>query len=135
VQLNIDIDTIRRLRILTANFPTSFATDESALRSEISKSAYYSVVARAVSKLPNNTREARLALYDRAEIVLTAELLQDPDISDERLMVERLALERAVRKVENEAWKKEKPKALQAKHSRAVRIVSILFRGFKRCNI
>jgi len=39
--------------------------------------AYYSVISRAVSRLPNNTREARAALYDRAEIALSVELLQD----------------------------------------------------------
>jgi len=130
LQLNIDSDTVRRLRIRTAQFPTSFATDESALRSEVSKSAYYSVLARAVSKLPNNTLEARLALYDRAEIVLTAELLHDPNISDERVMAERLAFERAIRKIEGQGWKKENPKAFQGKRSRALRIVSILCWGF-----
>jgi hypothetical protein len=128
LQLNIDTDTIRRLRIRTAKFP-SFATDEPALRSEVSRSAYYSVIARAVSKLPNNTLEARLALYDRAEITLTAELLHDPNVSDERVMVERLALERAIRKIEGEARKKGNPKAFQGKSSRALRIVSILCWG------
>jgi hypothetical protein len=130
LQLNIDTDTIRRIRIRTAQFPTSFATDESALRSEVSKSAYYSVIARAVSKLPNNTLEARRALYDRAEITLTAELLHDPNVSDERVMAERLALERAIRKIEGEACKKENSKAFQGKRSRVLRIVSTLCWGF-----
>jgi hypothetical protein len=129
LQLNIDADTIRRLRIRTARFPTSFATDELALRSEVSKSAYYPVLARAVSRLPNNTREARLALYDRAEIVLTAELLHDTNVSDERVMIERLAFERAILRIEGDAWKKENTKAFQAKRSWALRIASILCWG------
>ena len=106
-QLNIDDDdTIRRLR-LPPKTVSSSAADEFALRSEVrSKSAYYSVIARAVSKLPGNTRDARLALYDRAEIALTAELLQDLEISDERAAVERLALERAIRKIEHDAGRK-----------------------------
>ena len=118
VQLHIDDDTIRRLRIRTGRFPTSFsAADESALRTEVSKSPYYSLIARAVCKLPNNTRAARRALYERAEIAATAALL-DPKISDEQAAVERLAFERAIRKIEGDAWKKEMPKELQEKHPR-----------------
>src|SRR5919206_4090337 len=85
--LNIDDHTIRRLRIRTGCFPNSFsARDECGIWSDgRSKSAYYSLIARAVSKLPNDTRDARLALYDRAEIALTAELLQHPEISDEQI--------------------------------------------------
>jgi hypothetical protein len=95
----------------------------------VSKSAYYPVLARAVSRLPNNTLEARLALYDRAEIVLTAELLHDTNVSDERVMIERLAFERAILRIEGDAWKRENPKAFQAKRSRTLRIVSILCWG------
>jgi hypothetical protein len=80
-----------------------------------SRSAYYSVIARAVAKLPNNTRGARFALYDRAEIALTAELMQD-GISDDRVAVERLALERAIIKIEHDARKKEMPEQLQETH-------------------
>jgi hypothetical protein len=110
-QLNIDDASIRRLRIRTGYFPTSFsATDECGIWPDgRSKSAYYSLIARAVSKLPNDTRDARLALYDRAEIALTAELLQHPEISDEQIGVQRLALEWAIRKIESEARKKEQP--------------------------
>ena len=133
-QLNIDDDTIQRLYVRTVRFPASFlATDESALRSEVrSKSAYYSVIARAVSRLPNNTRDARLALYDRAEIALTAELLQDPKISDEQTAVERLALERAVCKIESDARKKEKPNQLREKHRRPFISFLSFFRVFNR---
>ena len=81
-----------------------------------SRSAYYSVIACAVSRLPNNTRDARLALYDRAEIALTVELLKEPEISDEQAAVERLAFERAIIKIEGDARKKEMPR--QATHRR-----------------
>jgi hypothetical protein len=132
-QLNIDDNTIRRLRICTAKFPTSFsAADQSVLAEVRSKSAYYSVIARAVSKLPNNTREARLALYDRAEIALTAELLQDLEISDEQAAVERLALERAIRKIEGDVWKKEKPKQSEEKHPQPSPSFLAFFKRFKR---
>jgi hypothetical protein len=132
VRLNTDDDTIRRLRIRTARFPVSFsAADESALRSEVPKSAYYALIARAVSQLPNNTRAARLALYERAEVALTAELL-DPEISDEQAAVERLAFERAIRRIEGNARKKEKPKELQQNHPRPFPSLLSLFRVFKR---
>jgi hypothetical protein len=71
------------------------------------------VIARAVSKLTNNTHDARLALYDRAELALTAELLQHPEISDEQMTVQRLALEWAIRKIESEGRKKEQSEQLQ----------------------
>jgi hypothetical protein len=71
VQLNVNDDTFRRLRIRTGRLPVSFAAgDEDKLRCEVSKSPYYSLLARAVSQLPKNTRTARLALYDRAEVAL-----------------------------------------------------------------
>ena len=60
-------------------------------------------------KLPNNTPQARQALYDRAGIALGAELLHDPEISDEQVAGERLALERAMRKVEDDERRKEQP--------------------------
>ena len=130
VQLNIDDDTIRRLRVRTGKFPAPFsAPDETTLRTQVSKSPYYSLIARAVCKLPNNTRAARLALYDRAEIAATAALL-DLKVSDEQAAIERLAFERAIRKIEGQGWKKENPKAFQGKRSRALRIVSILCWGF-----
>jgi hypothetical protein len=81
-------------------------------------SAYYSVIASAVSKLPDNTRDARLALYDVAEIALTSELLQQPEISDEQLAVQRLALEWAIRKIESAVRKKEQPEQLEEKEQR-----------------
>src|SRR5262249_9697181 len=131
-QLDIDDDTIQRPHAWPARFPASFlATD--ALRSEVrTKSAYYSVIARAVSRLPNNTRDTRLALYDRAEIALTAELLQDPRITDEEAAVERLALERAVCKIESDARRKERHNQLREKHRRPFISLLSFFAVFNR---
>jgi hypothetical protein len=72
-----------------------------------SNNTYYSVIARAVSRLPNNTHAARQALYDRAAIAFAAELLQDPQVSDEQAAVEWRALEGAIRKVERDERKKD----------------------------
>jgi hypothetical protein len=117
-----DDHSIGRLHIPAARFPTSYssATDATTSASEVrSRSAYYSVIARAVARLPENTRDARFALYDRAEVELAADLLQDPKISDEQAAIERLALERAIRKIEGDARKRETPKQLPERHRRA----------------
>jgi hypothetical protein len=107
---------IKRLHIRTARFPTSFSgTDETLWPVVRSKSAYYPVIAGVVASLPHNTRDARMALYDRAEIALTAELLQHPEISDEQVAIERLAFEKAILKVEGDARKKEKARQAQKK--------------------
>ena len=42
-------------------------------------SDYYSIIAEAVSKLPINTVEARLKLYDHARAALMRQLEQEPD--------------------------------------------------------
>ena len=119
-QLDGDGDAVPPLHIPQSQFPRSlYATDGTMVPSEVrSRSAYYSVIACAVSRLPNNTRDARLALYDRAEIALTVELLKEPEISDEQAAVERLAFERAIIKIEGDARKKEMPKQSQATHRR-----------------
>ena len=108
-QLNIDDGAVERLHARRTQFAAQFsATEEAAPQiDDRSGSTYYSVIVRAVSELPNNTPEARRALYDRAGITLAAELLQDPQISDAQVADERLAFERAIRKVERNARKKE----------------------------
>jgi hypothetical protein len=122
---------IKRLHIRTARFPTSFAgVDESLLPVVRSKSAYYPVIAGIVARLPHNTRDARMALYDRAEIALTAELLGHPDISDEQVAIERLAFEKAILKVEGDARKKEKARQAQKK-PRLLELFLSSFRTFK----
>src|SRR5215471_4548520 len=116
-----DDGAIRPLHIPAARFPTSYSAAGAApsVSQVRSRSAYYSVIARAVARLPKNTRDARFALYDRAEVELARELLQDPKISDEQAAIERLALERAIRKLESDAGKREMPKQLPERHRKA----------------
>jgi hypothetical protein len=64
---------------------------------------YYSVITRAVSNLPSQTVEARWAIYDDACVALQKQLLAlDPPISEDELANEQLALEAAIRKVEED---------------------------------
>jgi hypothetical protein len=64
---------------------------------------YYSVISSAVSNLPSETVEARWEIYDRACNALQEELLAlDPPISEDELTKERLALETAIRRVEED---------------------------------
>jgi hypothetical protein len=64
---------------------------------------YYSVISSAVSNLPGKTVEARWEVYDRACNALQKELLAlDPPISGDKLASERLALETAIRRVEED---------------------------------
>src|SRR5262249_46983584 len=70
---------------------------------------YYSVIARAVSKLPNNTVEARQAVYERARTALVKQLGGvDPPLSEAEIMREQRAFAAATHWVENEAMQ-EKP--------------------------
>ena len=69
-----------------------------------SYSDYYSTIARAVSRLPGKTEEARSAVYELARTALQKRLSAfDPPISDTALAIERLALEAAIQKVEKES--------------------------------
>jgi len=115
-QCDSDNDAVQRPHIPAARFPRSFSIPDGAPSPSeaLARSAYYSVMARAVVGLPSNTRDARLALYDRAEIALTAELLKNPDISEEQAATERLAFERAIIKIEDDAQRKEMRKRSQA---------------------
>ncbi len=60
---------------------------------------YYSVIARALSNVPNKTDEARRTLYDRARTTLQ-DKLRGHDAAE--LANEHSALEAAIRKVETE---------------------------------
>jgi hypothetical protein len=84
------------------------------------------VIARAVSRLPNNTRDARLALYDLAEIALTAKLLESPEVSDEQMAAQRLALEWTIRKIECEDAEGRTARQVARKATTALAILSIL---------
>jgi Tfp pilus assembly protein PilE len=64
---------------------------------------YYSVIARAVSRLPSKTDEARHAIYDRARTAVQESLrTHDPPLSPPELATERFALEAAISRVETE---------------------------------
>jgi hypothetical protein len=62
---------------------------------------YYSVLVRAICKLPVNTPEERHKLYDRARAMLGSQLRQRYDPS--YIASERFALEAAILRVESEA--------------------------------
>jgi hypothetical protein len=132
-QLDIDDDDV----IQRQQAQLILATDETAPQPETrSRNGYYSVIARAVSRLPNNTREARQALYDRAGVALAVQLLDEKDlpVSDAQLANERLALERAIRKVERAARKQEQPAVReqpQEKHRRSFSSFLSFFRVSK----
>jgi hypothetical protein len=64
---------------------------------------YYPVVARAVSRLPSKTDEARHAIYERARTALQEGLrAHNPPLSPAELATEQLALEAAITRVETE---------------------------------
>jgi hypothetical protein len=93
-QLNIRV-AIQRL--LKGKAPTP----QSETPSEIE---YYSLLAAEVSRLPNNTRLARQALYDRTWVTVAAKLLhrQDPPVSESQIASEQLAFQKTICKVEVE---------------------------------
>src|SRR5258708_20122860 len=66
---------------------------------------YYPLIARAVAGLDANaTGEQRRALYERARTALIAQLRGvTPPLSESEITRERLTLEEAIRKVEQEA--------------------------------
>jgi hypothetical protein len=62
---------------------------------------YYPVIARAVSRLPSKTDEARHSIYERARTVLQENLrTHDPRVSPAELATEQFALEAAISRVE-----------------------------------
>jgi hypothetical protein len=62
---------------------------------------YYSVIARAVSRLPSKTDEARHGIYERARTALRETLNNyDPALSDTALANEQAALETAISRLE-----------------------------------
>jgi hypothetical protein len=62
---------------------------------------YYSVIARAVSRLPSNTDEARHAIYEQARTALLEALRDfDPPLSETELANEQSVLEMAIRVLE-----------------------------------
>ena len=63
---------------------------------------YYSVIARAVSRLPSKADEARHVIYEEARKALQERLGNDLQISDAELVNEHYALEAAIYRVEDE---------------------------------
>ena len=63
---------------------------------------YYSVIARAVSRLPSKADETRHAIYEEARKTLHERLGNDLQISDAELVNEHYALEAAIYRVEDE---------------------------------
>ena|SRR5713101_8552103 len=61
---------------------------------------YYSVIARAVSRSPSTTDEARHTIYEEARTALHERLGNDPQISDAELVNEHFRLEVAIYGVE-----------------------------------
>jgi hypothetical protein len=62
---------------------------------------YHPALARAVSRLPDNSTRARQELYEHARTILVEQLRrQDPQKSEQEIERERAALETAIRKVE-----------------------------------
>jgi hypothetical protein len=66
---------------------------------------YHPLIARAVEGLDRSTGEARRALYERARNALVAQLRSN-QLSEADINKQRLALEKAIRKVEAEAARK-----------------------------
>ena len=62
---------------------------------------YYSVIARAVSRLPCNTGEARHAIYEQARTAVREALSNnDPPFSETELANEQAALDASIRVLE-----------------------------------
>ena len=61
---------------------------------------HYSVIARAVSRSPSTTDEARHTIYEQARTALHERLGNDPQISDVDLVNEHFRLEVAIYGVE-----------------------------------
>jgi uncharacterized membrane protein YccC len=83
---------------------------------------YYSVIARAVSRLPSKTNEARHAIYERARTAVQESLRRhDPQLSPAELATEQLALEAAISRVEAELGRAREEAALSARLSQRYR--------------
>jgi hypothetical protein len=61
---------------------------------------YHSIIARAVSRSPSTTDEARHTIYEQARTALHERLGNDPQISDAELVNEHYRLEVAIYGVE-----------------------------------
>jgi hypothetical protein len=64
--------------------------------------SYCSIIARAVSRLPSTSDEARYAIYEQARTALYERLGNDPQISKAELVTEHHRLEAAIHTVEED---------------------------------
>ena len=63
---------------------------------------YHAIIARAVSRSPGATDEARQTIYEQARTALHQRLGNDPQISDAELVNEHYRLEVAIYEVEED---------------------------------
>src|SRR5437667_1422848 len=71
---------------------------------------YYPLIARAVAGLAKSTGESRRALYERARSALLAQLRGlDPPLGESEITRERLLLEEAIRKIEADTARQQRP--------------------------
>jgi hypothetical protein len=93
---------------------------------------YYSVISSAVSNLPSKAVEARWEVYDRACSALQEELLAlDPPLSGDQLANEQLALETAIRRVEEDLLLATMRRFVRDDAPRPVRVIVLsAVRGF-----
>ena len=63
---------------------------------------YYSIIARAVSRLPSKADDARHAIYEEARKALHERISTDPQISHDELVNEHYRLEAAIYEVEDD---------------------------------
>jgi hypothetical protein len=71
---------------------------------------YYSILARAVSRLATNKAQTRQELYEHARAILIAQLRRrDPQISALGIMGEQVAFETAILRVEAESRSESSP--------------------------
>src|SRR5215210_6177413 len=79
---------------------------------------YHPLISRAVAGLDKNTSETRRVVYDRARNALVAQLRAiQPPLEEGEITRERLELEEAIRKVENEEGQKAAASAAPAPES------------------
>ena len=65
---------------------------------------YYAVITRLVADLQRNTGKSRIEIYQRARTTLLDQLRGlNPPLTESEITLERLSLEKAIRKVEAEA--------------------------------
>jgi hypothetical protein len=93
---------------------------------------YCSLLTRAVSELPNNTREARQALYDRSGVAFAAELQQNSELSEAQVAHERADFERAIRIVERNARRKKEATRDEQEHRWSLSSLRTFFGALRR---